>query len=212
MKKTCIAFVITLLYSMLSAHAADSMRRLLTIPEHRIDSIFLGLSLNTRLDMIDYFDAGSETYSMDDTFGSPLRIAELSDRHVRFETRSPFVADCYLVTSGPDSLAVWTVTQPYDNGDTIIKTDDIRTGRPVETVYIPYSAWLVPGNDSRPADGELLAAIPFVTCSATVDAETGKVTLTNTSITVPGLEERIVEAFRPSLTLRLKGRKYIIDK
>lgn len=201
-------FVLLAILTVLSVSASDDMRKMLSSPNPKINSVFFGQSLNTRLDMLDYYDAGSKTFSHDDLFGSDIRIDTLSDRHVRFCSNVPMTIDTYLLTPGKDSLAVSIVTMPVGNNDVVIYVDDIRKGRSLDTYIHHYSDWLTKDALKEVTEATLLANIPFVTASATVDTDNNIVTLTNTSITVPGLDPTIVRLFKPELKLRWDGKKF----
>lgn len=201
-------FAIIAVLVTLTVSASDDMRRVLSSPDPKTNRIFFGQGLNTRLDMIDYYDAGSKVFSNDDLFGSPVRIDTLSDRHVRFITDNPLTIDTYLLTPGKDSLAVSVVTLPVGNGDVIIYVDDIRTGDTRNMYMHHYSDWLTAKALKEVSEATLLANIPFVTASASVDTENNTVTLTNTAITLPGLDPSIVQLFKPTLTLRWDGKKF----
>lgn len=213
MKKYAVTFFVNILASFIAfaAFAGDggAMRSLLSGSDARLDSIFFGQKQNTRLDMIDYFDAGSRVFSHDDLFDTPIRIDSLDDRHVRFVTDSPVVIDSYLVTQGVDSLVVSVVALPIGAGDVSVFVDDVRSGKTVDTPVLRYTEWLVPKVAESVGYARIIAAVPFVTSSAAVDTQDGTITLLNNAVTVPGLDPDIVAAFRPQITLRWNGRKYL---
>lgn len=205
----------------LAANARD-MRQLLATTDSTMDAIFLGQPRNLRLDMVDYFEAGSDAYVKDELTGSKIRIAELSDNHVRIETSAPVAYDFYLFAPGSDSLTVDIVSAPIGAGDDEVIIEDIRTGTIIQRVEAEYSEWLNPAVvalDSGKTDERhtvtleaARAAIPFVTVSASFDPAAGVITLTNRSLETPGLDPAIIEAFIPTKTFRWNGRKFVLKK
>lgn len=206
----CIAAIVSTFVAVRGAD--DGMRRLMSEGGERIDRLFMGQQLNTRLDMLDYFDAGTGTYSKDDVFRTKIRIAELSDRHVRLDADSLMSIDIYLLVQGPDSLIVTVANLPISAGDCAIDVRDVATGNKTEDVSVNYADWIDTGNMDGLTTATLTAMIPFVTASAAVDTGDGDITLTNKSIQVPGLDPGVVKAFKPTLTLQRKGGKYVIKK
>ena len=189
--------------------AQNDMKELLKRDSPNVEKVFLGQELNTRLDMIDFYEAGLETFVQDDLYGSKLRLDTLENRHARFATDTPVSFDMYLLTSGADSLVVQVVNSPVGNGDSRVTVLDAVSGDSIATIAPEYSDWLTAEARKNAVPATLLAAIPFVTAGATVDTVGNVVTLTNTAVTVPGLDPEIVEAFVPSLSFRWNGKKFV---
>ena len=188
---------------------ADDMKQFMSSADEKVDNIFLGLSRNTRLDMIDYFEAGLEAFSYDDNFGSSVRIDTLEDRHVRLATNTQLAVDFYLIAAGSDSLAVAAVTYPVGDGDVRVFVDDVRTGKTIDSLNPQYSDWLLKDALKNFSESELLAAIPFIAARAEVDVPTAVITLFNTSVTVPGLDPAILKAYKTELRYKWNGKKYV---
>lgn len=204
--------MLTVAVSVLAALGADDMRALLSGHESRTDSLFLGQDRNTRLDMMDYYDAGTGTYSRDSRFGSDIRIEVLEDRHVRFGSGSSVTVDAYLLTPGADSLLVTVVSFPVGNGDAGVHVTDVATGRTVQQITPSYADWMVRDALKTVSEAALAAAVPFVTADATVDTAANVITLRNTAAVVPGLDETFVAAFRPEITYRWNGKQFVMSK
>lgn len=222
MAKRFIVFIS--LVAIMTAYAAQArdMKQLLTSHSAAVDSIFLGQPRNLRLDMIDYFEAGSQAFVNDELTGSKIRISDLSDNHVRIETNTPVAYDFYAVAAGSDSLSVAIISAPIGAGDAEVVIEDIYTGKLLQRIDFEYSDWLNPAvvdtnpskTDSRRAHSvnTLRAAVPFITVTATFDADTGLITLTNRAIETPGLDPSVAESFIPSKTLRWNGHKFVVKK
>lgn len=204
--------MLTVAVSVLATLGADDMRALLSGHESRIDTLFLGQDRNTRLDMMDYYDAGTGTYSRDSRFGSDIRIEVLEDRHVRFGSGSSVTVDAYLLTPGADSLLVTVVSFPVGNGDAGVHVADVATGRTVQQITPSYADWMVRDAFKTVSEAALAAAVPFVTAAATVDTAANVITLRNTAAVVPGLDETVVAAFRPEITYRWNGKQFVMSK
>lgn len=191
-----------------AALGADDMRRLMTQSHERFDAIFLGQPLNTRLDLIDYYDAGSASFTADNRFGQQIRLDSLSDRHARIATNTDLSFDFYLLTPGSDSLVVTVVNAPLGNTDAAVYVDILNREAPTAAIRTEYADWLTPEALKTVSPSTLLAYIPFVTATAAVDTDNATITLTNNAITVPGLPQEVTELFRPSLTFVYKGGKF----
>ena len=210
MKKLTAIVALALTVATAAASDQNGMRGLLKSADPKVDDIFLGLKLNTRLDMIDYFDAGATTFSNDDRFNSKIRLSELSERHARFETDAPFAVDAYLLTPGRDSLVVSVISIPTGNGDAAVYVTDARSGKTLDKVKPDYTDWLRADALKVAGEGGLLAAIPFVTASATVDTADNTLTFSNTAVTVAGIDPETAALFRPRIAMRWNGKKFVI--
>lgn len=196
----------------LQPFGADEMRSLLSQGNERLDTLLFGLKLNTRLDMIDYFDAGSDVFSADDVYRSEIRINALEDRHVGFATATPLTIDTYFLSPGADSLLVSVVSTGLGNGDTIVRVGDIRTGKAIRSISPTYSEWIDKEAAQKVSETELLAFVPFITADASVDPQECTVTLTNTAVIVPGIDERITGAFRKTLIYKWNGDRFVFTE
>ena len=213
MKKTLkvIAIVFCVVTTVLGSRAQDTpMRKLLSSPDDKTAMLFFGQRLNTRLDMMDYYDASSKAFCSDDMLGSKIRIDSLAERYVRFATDTPLTIESYLLTPGNDSLLVTVVTMPVGNADANVVIDDITTGKTIGSIKLRYSDWLVKDALKAADENTLAANIPFVTATAFVDPEKNTVTFTNTAITTPGLNPYVTALFKPELVLRWNGKKFTL--
>lgn len=195
-----------------TVYAEGDMKRLLSRQDEISSSIFLGQDGLTRLDMIDYFEAGSDKFSKDDLFGAPIRITQLEDRHVRFEGIYPSRIDFYLVTPGTDSLSVAVNYMPIDNGDEFVIVENFKDGKEVSFEMPQYTDWLTKDALNVFSEEELIAAVPFVSVTADVNTDNGIITLKNNTINTPGLDPSIVAVFKPELSYIWKGKKYVLRK
>lgn len=183
----------------------NAMRQLMSSPEARMDTVFLGLDKNTRLDMIDYFDGGYKNFS-EGPFRSSVRLDSLDDRHAHFVTETALSVDAYLVTLNTDSIVVYVVDVPIDNGDAIVTLRSVKDGAHLGFVAPDYSDWLVKDALKKVPETKLLTAIPFVTSKVAVDPAAATIVFTNSSIAVPGLDKEIIEVFKPTVTYKWTGK------
>lgn len=195
-----------------SMRADGSMKKLLSDPSDTVSTVFMGIDLNGRLDMIDYFEAGLDHLTLMDGFRSTGRISKLEDRHVQFTADEPVIVDAYLLTPGRDSLVVFVVTAPVGGGDAIVETRDVKTGKTLGNLDPDYSDWLKKDATKEVSEATLLSNIPFITASAEVDTQNNIITLTNTSIQVPGLPESVTSCFVPVLTYKWNGKSFVKSK
>lgn len=193
-----------------AAHADGDMRRLLSSNQTRMDSIFLEQPRSLRLDMIDYYDASLDTYVNDEKFDSNVRIDSLSDKFARFHTDTGVDIDFYLVVTPSDSLIIYVQNSPIARGDDMVGVYNLATGRLIQPVRPHYSDW-IKGSTDRASDLKLIAYIPYVTSKAAINPTDAVITLTNTSISVPGIDEDVVAAFRPQLRYKWDGRRFALD-
>ena len=213
-KTLSIRLIVTLLPMItviLGGSAQNSMKQLMTLPEQRVDSIFLGQPLNTRLDLIDYFEAGSKAFTRDSYFGANISLTKLDDRHATFSTDANLSINAYMLTPGTDSVMVFVIDTPLPDKDVFVKVDDIKTGKTIDSVRPVYSDWLNPATLAQYSEAWLLSQIPFVTYKADVDTSANTITLINTSITTPGLEQKITEVFKPSLKYIWNGKNFVLS-
>lgn len=196
-----------------SLTARDDMKALLSSPDEKYTSLFEGLQPNTRLDMIDYYEAGLKTFSNDDETYSAVLIDTLTDRHVRLAGDTPITFDLYLLTPRTDSLLVMVASAPLGNTDSSVIVKDIKTGNVVQQIVPRYTDWLVKDALKQAGEAELLAAIPYVTATTTVDTDgTHTLTMENSSITVPGLDPSVTRLFKPSLTWQWNGKQFVLKR
>ena len=193
-------------------HAADDIRQLMESPDKKFDNIFFGQPVNTRLDLIDYYAAGSKSYTPDELYQSQIRLDSLEDFHARFVDNGGSTLDAYLVTPGIDSLIIWVVEMPIGNGDVALYVDDIRKGATVQTLTTNYSDWIKQGTDNNPSMATLTATIPYVTSTAEVDTANNTIVLHNTSIQVPGIADDVKKRFFDTLRFKWDGKKFKLTK
>lgn len=211
MKKFILIFSIFIAASAMVLDAADDMKRLLQNADERYKSVFLDQPVNIRLDMLDYYEAGSPTFTNDDIYRSQIRIDTISDRYVRIGSNTALYTDFYLLTPGNDSIMVTVSGLPVGAGEESITITDLRTGKDINFPHPRYYDWVAQKTNANDIPA-LTAAIPFITSTATVDTQTNTITLENSSITVPGIDEDIVKMFLPSKTYMWDGKKFVLKK
>lgn len=155
----------------------------------------------TRLDMLDYYMAGQPGKSQDAWFERPIRITALTDSTMQLAAGNATVD--FTIIPGGRVAAVTTV--PLGAGDSevrIYRTD----GTPLPQAFAmpTYTGWLTDQARKNADRQALLAAIPFITATATVNPATASITLVNTAAHIPGMEPDISSAFRKTITIPLK--------
>lgn len=208
-------FLVIALFAACIAHAMQGtgdMEALLTNPDKKFEHIFLEQPLNNRMDMLDYYTAGSKTFTADQLYGSQIRIDSLSDRHVGIGSNSALSADFYLLTPNRnDSIIVKVMNMPVGNGDAAVYFTNLRTNTGFRPVEIRYSDWLTK-EAKEVSPGTLQAGIPMVTWSVEADCTNNTLTLINTAIAVPGIEQDVVDKFLPQLRLKWNGKTFEITR
>lgn len=212
MKKIIISILFISVLT-ITARATDDMRRLLSQPDSTLEQIFLDQPVNTRLDMLDYYDAKSRTFTADHVFGTSISIDTLSDRHVRIATQANTMSvDFYLLTPANDSIIVKVVNTPVGNNDAILSVTDLRRLTDLGSIEPAYSDWLVKDALKTVSGNTLFAAVPFVSSTVDVDTENNRIVLVNTAVTVPGLDETVKAAFLPAVSYKWNGKKFVREK
>lgn len=211
-------FIIPMLMLFVSAYSqtasdkgASDMKQVLSRPDSVTEDIFLGLDLNTRLDMIDYMEGGFDVYTRG-PLQSEIKITKLEDRHVRIETPQPVSMDAYLLTPKNDSIIVIVITTPVGAGDAIVQVRNLRTGDDYMFETPEYTDWLKDKALKTVTPSLLLNTIPFVSAQATVNPVEETLTFINMSIKAPGIEENVVDAFFPELVYNWNGKRFVRKK
>lgn len=193
-----------------NVRSEGEMRRLIVSEDSLLESVFLNIPQSRRLDMLDYYDAGMKDFVGALNLFSDVRLDTVSDRHARILTELPTAYDLYLVTpTASDTLVVTVYNVSLGAQDSEVRVTDIRHPEAMLRIEPEYSDWLVDDALKRYSENGLLAVIPFVTATASVDTAGGDIILTNTSIAVPGLDEDIAACFKPSLRYTFKKGRYV---
>ncbi len=207
LKATLGALVVAM--ALTSATATDIRDCFSKAPE----MMFPTLTVNTRLDMIDYYDYGS-TVASKNRFEAPCRVTSIS-------------ADSTAM-----NISIGNVTEvtlqllPYGKKEIVMMIYDVKTPTVDSQVSFYSTAWQQLDADKLLGDTSLQAwlaskvdratmadienAVPFVMYKATYDASSKQLTLTNEFADyLPALELAKVQAYlRDKLVYRWNGSKF----
>lgn len=172
--------------------------------------VFLLLNRNDRLDMIDFFKAGSAA-KVTNALDGKSRITAMTDKQIEVEMTPSSVYTLSLLPGGDEMALVTTLSTPSrDSRINFYSTADWKQldskGR-----FTPPSLddWLTPaGRDNR----EMVEMmVPFIMAIYTLDPATGTLTVTNDLATflTPETYAEIAEYLHPSLTYVWNGRKFV---
>ena len=207
-----LILIITAIYcGMMSSFATQDgpMRRLLTRPDSIADALVLNIPESYRLDMVDYYEADRDDYTPLHYISTFMRVDSIDENYARLSSKAAVNYDLYIVAPASDSLLVTVNHTPVGNGEDIVVVKDMATAAVVDQPVANYTDWLAEKALDSFTEDEIIAAVPYVTSVATVDADRGEILLTNTAVTVPGLDERIAALFVPQLKYRWNGKKFV---
>ena len=168
------------------------------------DSVVPLLDLNTRLDMLDYYDCGSRTASTNMLEGKS-RVTYRDSLTVKYELTERFRGQLtVLPTAKGDSLIIVITTLATPTPDSEIEIYTSTWGKPSKPVFVApdMSAWI---ETTPPAEEEP----PFMMYSAEYDAATKVLTLTSTMEQYYGHEPQWL---RRQLIYRFNGKTFKRDK
>ena len=136
--------------------------------------IFTTLDSISRLDMIDYFEAGSGGTSRN-ALGGNARILALDDNHIGVLTSGSSAVDIYLLSAGKDTTIAVVSTLRLPATDSAVSFYD-KAWKPINVKKIPASfnnidLWLKPGisNEERSRIENL---VPFIPAYITIENNT----------------------------------------
>lgn len=173
------------------------------------DDVLPLLPVNTRLDMLDYFNSGIERPSRD-AAGSPAIVTSSSGRRLTFNTGDGSSYELAVYTAGRDTLVALVETLHYPMADSHIEWYDSHWQPLQPQLAEPgLSTWLTSAGRKHRAEVE--QAIPFITAQAATDPDAGTITLTRT-IDSYFLSDRAPAALRwlePTLVYTLRGARFV---
>ena len=172
-------------------------------------SVFPTIDRMTRLDMIDYFNSGSDKPSKNAMAGDS-RILSLSDRQITVQTSGVQTVEISLLPQKSDTLLVVVTTLKTPAPDSSVKVFSTRW-EPVrrDAFKAPLLAdWVLPEGKGEMETLETL--YPFTLASATFNPDTGVLTLTNhLGEFLPEVESGGKEKLlRPVLEYRWDGKQF----
>lgn len=176
-------------------------------------SVFPTIDRMTRLDMLDYFNSGSDKPSKNALAGN-ARVLSLTDSQIKVETSGVQTVEISLLPLKVDTLLVVVTTIKTPVADSSV---DVYTSRwqPVrnEMFAAPgLEQWMLPEAKEQKEDLENL--YPFTLASATFNPQDGVLTLTNNlGEYLPEIESKGREKLlRSSLSYRWNGKRFDLIK
>lgn len=176
-------------------------------------AVFPTIDRMTRLDMLDYFNSGSDKPSKNALAGN-ARVLSLTDSQIKVETSGAQTVEISLLPQKVDTLLVVVTTIKTPVADSSV---DVYTSRwqPVrnEMFTAPgLEQWMLPEAKDQKEDLENL--YPFTLASATFNPQDGVLTLTNNlGEYLPEIESKGREKLlRSSLSYRWNGKRFDMIK
>lgn len=178
-------------------------------------SVFPTIDPTTRLDMIDYFQAGSDKASRN-MFGGDCRIIEETPESITFTTSEVSEYTLSVIPSkkkkdGPILMVVRTLKTPAEDSTPRFFTSDWKELTGIFEVPM-LSDWLNETGKAQRKDVE--NAVPFVLAKLVYSPSEQTITLTNNlGDYIP--EESLglaKESLHQQLHFRWNGRKFVTDK
>ena len=177
-------------------------------------SIFPSIDTSTRLDMIDYFNAGSSTPSKN-AFGGDARILESTQEQITVRTSPVSTYSLSLLPVHNDSdtllLLVRTLDTPAPHSTAWIYTSDWK--KRVATVESPQLAdWILPS--ARKQKTDLENAVPYVLSGIVYDPSARTLTFTNSleQYIPDDRKEFVASCVAPQIVYVWNGHKFVRRK
>ncbi|MCC8070695.1 MAG: DUF3256 family protein [Bacteroidales bacterium] len=172
--------------------------------------IFPLLDLNTRLDMMDYFNSGSTTASTNNLQGKS-RITTLNDDNMIIELTEATTCQLAILPAGKDTIiaVITTVATPVADSSLALYSDDWETDLTARAWKAPtLLEWLT--TDGRSHRDEVEGIVPFMLVKYTYDPSQQVLTLTNNTSAFLGDDVySIVGSYiSPVLTYRWTGKAF----
>lgn len=166
---------------------------------------------STRLDMIDYFNAGSDKASRNTLYGNS-RITELTPERIVIEATAATTIEMVALPAGSDTIiaVITTRATPVPDSKVTLWTSawENVTSRSFKEPDI--ADWLTPGAGRDAVE----SALPFMLVSCSYDPATKTFTFTNRSMEFIGEEvyEPLKPLLRETLAYGWDGRRLALRK
>lgn len=169
------------------------------------DDVLPMLPVNTRLDMLDYYNSGIARESQNEA-GSRAIVTSSTDRRITFEQGDSCTFELAVFTTARrDTLVAVIETVRFPMADSRINWYDARwMPRPAPFAEPRLADWLTREGTRRRAEAE--EALPFITAEATASPEAGTVTFRRTidSFFLPGQAPEALGLLHPEIVRKLK--------
>lgn len=169
------------------------------------------IDTNTRLDMVDYFTGGIDRQSAN-VYQGKAQLLEADSVTLRFRPGEAVLSRLTMVAQGSDTILVLIDTFSLPQPDSRIALFD-TDWQPLDAKSLQSPVlddWLTADGRSNRRDVE--GWLPFMLAEASIDPVTATLTYTNT---LPQYYsdnddlQRVHAWIRPSLTYRLKGKRFV---
>lgn len=207
MKKTILLTVATIILTALSAVGQLTARKAFTEAPAKIIPL---LDRNTRLDMLDYFDAGIERAS-DNALKGKSQINSLSDNAISVKITDASTIDIIILPAGSDSLiaVINTVATPAPDSKLTVYSRNWESNLTPSTFAKPaLKDWL--SAEGRKNSNEVESLVPFLLIGYSYNPSTATLTLTNNtaSFLSPDIYTMVEPFLLPELKYNWNGRKF----
>lgn len=166
---------------------------------------------STRLDMIDYFNAGSEKASRNTLYGNS-RIIELTPERIVVEATAATTIEMVALPAGNDTIiaVITTRATPVPDSKVTLWTSSWEDVTQKSFKAPGVADWLAPGASRD----EVESALPFMLVSCSYDPATKSFTFTNRSVEFIGEEvyEPLKPLLRDTLAYGWDGRRLSLRK
>lgn len=166
---------------------------------------------STRLDMIDYFNAGSDRPSRNVLYGNS-RITALSPEHIVIEATAASTLEIIALPSGNDTIlaVIHTLATPVPDSRLALYTSEWEE-LPSRSYTAPdLVQWIAPGASRD----EVESLLPFMLASCAYSPETGEFIFTNrlSEFLSEEVYEPLKPLVRPTLTYVWDGKRMNLRK
>jgi len=166
---------------------------------------------STRLDMIDYFNAGSVKASRNTLYGNS-RITELTPERIVVEATAATTIEMVALPAGNDTIiaVITTRATPVPDSKVTLWTSSWEDVTQKSFKAPDVAEWLAPGASRD----EVESALPFLLVSCSYDPATKSFTFTNRSVEFIGEEvyEPLKPLLRDTLAYGWDGRRLSLRK
>lgn len=176
-------------------------------------SVFPLLDTNTRLDMIDYFEAGMKTESKN-ALGGGSALLDLSPESLRVKMSDASVHQLFLLPAGNDTLigVIRTVATPgHDSSMTLYTSSWQAAAKLQQRFQTPMLRDWVTDTSHLP---DVETVVPFMLTGYSYDPATQTLTLTNNlkGFLSDDIYDMVADFMRPTLVYRWDGKRFTLMK
>lgn len=173
-------------------------------------TVFPSIDRMTRLDMLDYFNSGSQKPSKN-SFKGNCRVISADDSQITFSTSDVSEVSLSLIPQKSDTIimVITTLKTPADDSDATFYTSDWKKIEKGLFLVPQLDDWMKP--EARDKKDELESLYPFMLARFTYEPASGIMTLTNNVSTL--LPEEATswagDALKSKLVYRWDGKKMV---